>query len=263
MVAGFSKKTIKPARTVGQRLRNVRRKKGLTLEAVEQLTKIKLKYLRALEEDRHDLLPTEVYSLGFLRCYGEALGLSTKKLLDQYRSERSLYNSTKRQDRQRLAPARRIAGPKIIITPKTLILIGSLAIVLGLAAYIAIGLNGFLAAPALALEQPAIDARVTTNTIKVKGKTDPAATLQINGEIVTLDSNGQFDQAVALMPGLNSLEVVVTNRVGKETKQTRKVLAEFLASPVPGPSLAPSPSPSSILSPTPQASPSLKARPSP
>lgn len=271
MVPGFKAKEIKPTKTVGQRLKAARLRRQLSLEDAERLTKVKLKYLEALEEDRHDLLPTEVYSLGFLRCYGEALRLNTKKLLEQYRLERQALKSAKKQTAQQLAPARRLSGPKFLLTPKTLFTLGSAVLVVGLLAYIASGIHGFLAPPKLRVDEPKPDSRVAESSLNIAGETDPAVSLTVNGELITVDPSGQFKREIALMPGLNNVELVATNRIGKETRLIRKVLADYQVTPSPSPSgeaspspaVSPSPSPTNSSSPTPRVSASPKASPSP
>lgn len=263
MVPGFKATAIKPTKTVGQRLKQARKKKELSLEQAEQLTKVKLKYLEALEEDRHDLLPTEVYSLGFLRCYGEVLGLNTRKLLEQYRHERQALTSAKQIDSQPLAPARRLLGPRFLLTPKTLFTLGSVGLVLGLVMYIITGVHGFLAPPKLSVEQPAPDSRIANQTLTVAGQTDPAVTLTINGELVTVSPEGNFKRDIAMIPGLNILEFIATNRIGKEARLSRKVLADYKVEPTPAPSPTPEVSPEISPSPTPIASPSAKPTISP
>ena len=52
----------------------------------EQVTKIRGKYLRALEEERFDLLPSETYVKGFLRIYAEYLGLDGQLYVDEFNS---------------------------------------------------------------------------------------------------------------------------------------------------------------------------------
>jgi cytoskeletal protein RodZ len=251
MVPGFKAKEIRPTKTVGQRLKAVRKKRELTLEQVEQLTKVKLKYLQALEEDRHDLLPTEVYSLGFLRCYGEALAFNTKKLLDQYRQERGAIKSAKGTSPQALAPAKRLAAPKFLLTPKTLLTALSVSLVTGLIIYISVGIRSFLAPPVLAVDQPQPDTRITTNSLVVAGKTDPTVSLTINGELISIQSDGSFKRDIAVIPGLNALEFSAINRVGKETKLSRKVLADYQLASSPTPTTEPmaTPSPSPSVSP--------------
>lgn len=247
MIPGFKSKAIKPTKTVGQRLKEARRRRGLSLEQAETSTKVKLKYLRALEENRHDLLPTEVYSLGFLRCYGEVLGLPTKKLLAQYQLERREIIRARGQSVYALAPSRKINSPRLLITPKTLFTLASVTLILALVIYIASGIRSFLAPPTLTIDEPKPDSRVTNNTLLVAGSTDPTASVTINGELIRVDSLGKFRQEIAVVPGLNALEFVAVNRVGKESKQIRKVLADYSVAPTAGPtSLEPTPSPSPL-----------------
>lgn len=260
MVPGFKAKAIKPTKTVGQRLKAARKKRELSLEDAERLTKVKLKYLEALEEDRHDLLPTEVYSLGFLRCYGETLGLDTSLLLDQYLHERQAVKTAKNQPADLLAPARRLKGPYFLVTPKTLLTVGSISLVVGLIAYILIGVHQFLAPPSLAINDPDPEARITANRVVVDGTTDPAVTLLINGELVTVQSSGRFKREIVLLPGLNTLEIVATNRLGRETRAVRKILADYQVATTPSPI---DPAAANVDAASTQSTPALMSTPSP
>ena len=57
----------------------------IDITEVERATKIRAKYLRALENEEWDLLPGPVYIKSFLRTYGEYLGLDTRMLTDEFR----------------------------------------------------------------------------------------------------------------------------------------------------------------------------------
>lgn len=67
---------------IGDRLRNAREAKGLSLEAVEGLTRIRAAYLRALEDEAFERLPGPAYVKGFLRTYAAALGLDPEPLIE-------------------------------------------------------------------------------------------------------------------------------------------------------------------------------------
>jgi cytoskeleton protein RodZ len=69
---------------IGERLRNAREAKGLSLRAVADATRIRMIYLQALEDERFDQLPGAVYARGFLRTYADALGLDADRLMDSY-----------------------------------------------------------------------------------------------------------------------------------------------------------------------------------
>jgi Helix-turn-helix domain/RodZ C-terminal domain len=69
---------------LGASLEEARRRQGLDLEQVEAATYIGRRYLRALEEERFELLPGDAYAKGFLRAYAEFLGLDAQRYLDEY-----------------------------------------------------------------------------------------------------------------------------------------------------------------------------------
>jgi hypothetical protein len=70
---------------IGGTLRQGREQKGLSLEEVEEATRMRARQLRALEEERFDLFPSGFYARSFLRGYGEFLGLDANLLVEEYR----------------------------------------------------------------------------------------------------------------------------------------------------------------------------------
>lgn len=69
---------------IGLHFRQAREAMGLSLQEVQQQTKIHAEYLRALEEDRFDQLPSPIYVRAFIRTYANSLGLDAQKLLGLY-----------------------------------------------------------------------------------------------------------------------------------------------------------------------------------
>ena len=69
---------------IGERLRNAREARGLTLGAVEGLTRIRAVYLQALEDEQFDRLPGSAYTRGYLRTYALVLGLPASELVEMY-----------------------------------------------------------------------------------------------------------------------------------------------------------------------------------
>jgi cytoskeleton protein RodZ len=70
---------------IGSILKEARARRGLDIRTVEEQTKIRTKYLRALENGDWDALPGPAYTRGFLRTYASLLGLDAEALLDEYR----------------------------------------------------------------------------------------------------------------------------------------------------------------------------------
>jgi cytoskeleton protein RodZ len=71
---------------IGNSLREARLRQGLDFPEIEQATKIRSKYLRALEDEQFDILPGQTYVKGFLRAYAEYLGLDGQLYVDEYNS---------------------------------------------------------------------------------------------------------------------------------------------------------------------------------
>ncbi|CAN5204696.1 helix-turn-helix domain-containing protein [soil metagenome] len=69
---------------IGSSLREARTRQGIDFPELEQLTKIRPKYLRALEDENFDILPAPTYVRGFLRSYAESLGLDGQPFVDEY-----------------------------------------------------------------------------------------------------------------------------------------------------------------------------------
>ena len=70
---------------IGETLRDARTRQGLEVADVEQATKIRGKYLRALEEEQFDRLPGATFVRTFIRTYAEYLGLDSQLLVEEYR----------------------------------------------------------------------------------------------------------------------------------------------------------------------------------
>lgn len=70
---------------IGNSLREARIRRGLSIKDVEGATKIRAKYLEALEEDDFEVLPGSTYVRAFLRTYATFLKLDADALVDEYR----------------------------------------------------------------------------------------------------------------------------------------------------------------------------------
>jgi len=71
---------------IGNTLREARLRRGLDIAECEIGTKIRAKYLRAMEDEHFDLLPSPAYVRGFLRTYAQYLGLDGQLMNDEYES---------------------------------------------------------------------------------------------------------------------------------------------------------------------------------
>lgn len=114
---------------IGATLREARNRRKVGLSEVEATTRIRVRYLRAIESEEWDVLPGDVYVRSFIRTYASYLGLDGERLADDYR--RSAVAGRERSapspepttvDRPR--PPRSPARGRIVATAVTAILIG-------------------------------------------------------------------------------------------------------------------------------------------
>src|ERR671927_333547 len=70
---------------IGATLREERMRSRIDITEIEAQTKIRAKYLRALENEEWDLLPGPTYVKTFLRTYADALGLDGRMLVEEYK----------------------------------------------------------------------------------------------------------------------------------------------------------------------------------
>ena len=71
---------------IGDQLRETRMRNRIDIADVEAATKIRAKYLRALENEEWELLPGPTFVKTFLRTYADYLGLDARNLVEEYRA---------------------------------------------------------------------------------------------------------------------------------------------------------------------------------
>ena len=118
---------------IGEMLREARMRRRIDMTEVETATKIRGKYLRALENEEWDLLPGPTFVKTFLRTYAEYLGLDPRLLVEEYRQryerpstqDLTPFSATRARGRTR---RRRVAGigPVLVIAACVAVLLGSL-----------------------------------------------------------------------------------------------------------------------------------------
>jgi cytoskeleton protein RodZ len=86
---------------IGSALREARERKGLSFPQVEEATKIRARYVRALEEEDFGVLPGATYTKGFLRAYADYLGLDGHLFIDEFNSR---YHDPRREDDRPIYP---------------------------------------------------------------------------------------------------------------------------------------------------------------
>ncbi|HEX2087277.1 MAG TPA: helix-turn-helix domain-containing protein [Solirubrobacteraceae bacterium] len=122
---------------IGATLRETRMRQRIDITDMEVRTKIRAKYLRALENEEWDLLPGPTYVKSFLRTYAEALGLDPKALVEEYKLRHERLDTGDlhpiRPATQRGNGRRRAPGPGIprwaVVGIVLLLILGALSLI--------------------------------------------------------------------------------------------------------------------------------------
>ena len=221
---------------LGEALRAERERMGLTLEQAAEDTRIREKFLRALENGDYQTLPGTVYTRGFLRNYAEYLGLDPDELILRFQSERGTPEASRSFE-----PMRPIMRRSVILTPAVLVPIAVLAAVALFVAYFYYQITTFAVPPRIEVSEPAADAIVQTAEYTIRGRTVPDARVTIRvfpGSETISDvrpsADGSFSARVPLKPGANHVEIQVLDATGKVNQASRTIRYE-VAAPSPTP----------------------------
>jgi len=102
---------------IGESLREARMRARIDIAEIEAQTKIRAKYLRALENEEWDLLPGPTYVKSFLRTYAEALDLDAKLLVDEYKLRHERLSEVELQPINAAAPGRERRRQSPVLPP--------------------------------------------------------------------------------------------------------------------------------------------------
>ncbi|MFS0637248.1 RodZ domain-containing protein [Mesobacillus foraminis] len=110
---------------LGMRLKEERENKGLSLDELQDITKIQKRYLVGIEEGNYTMMPGKFYVRAFIKQYAEAVGLDPDEIFDQYKNEiPTIYNEdlpeqlSRVHSRKNLSPG---ASKVLDLLPKLLI----------------------------------------------------------------------------------------------------------------------------------------------
>ncbi|HYI66673.1 MAG TPA: helix-turn-helix domain-containing protein [Candidatus Limnocylindrales bacterium] len=225
---------------LGEVLRAAREAKEIDLIRVERDTKIRERYLSALERGEYRELPGAVYTKGFLRNYGAYLGLDPEYLIDLYRLETSATSAERQVSPSPPRPITVRRRRTFVVTPGA-VAAAILTILVGaFVAWLGYEFVNFARTPELRIIEPAGDVSAHTEpTITIRGITAPDAEITVSGlpenPSTTADADGNFEMTVGLLPGSNEIHLVardpVTNRSSEEFVRRVNVMTAVEPSP--------------------------------
>ncbi len=204
---------------IGQELQEERKKQNLTLGEVARATKIREEFLTAIERGDHKKLPSPAYAYGFVRNYAKFLGLPVEKSLALFRRE---FNAEKSFEilPKGLTSGGEFSIPKFKIGRSTFLISLILVVVVG---FLFFQYRSAIFDPSLKVDSPRDGQTINSLTVEVEGKTDPNATLTVDGEQVQIGRDGNFKKQISVFPGRRTLVFQVENKFGRITSIKRNI----------------------------------------
>lgn len=219
----FRTKRMDVIETVAELLVFARKQRGLSLEEAAAALQISPLYLEALERGDYARLPCLVYSRNFVKQYGGYLGLHTPPLLRLFEQEWELF--AKLQPALIDLPRREQPRPRDFWKlPRLMRISGAVLAIALVLAYFGHGLYQLRQPPVLVVESPAEEQLLTKQLVLVRGQTEPEAEIFINNQLILSDAQGRFHENVALLPGVNIIEIQAKKKYSRENKVYRKII---------------------------------------
>ncbi len=207
-------------KSIGTLLREARIKSKLTLSNLEEKTKIKKSFLKALENEDWSHLPEFPVVIGFVKNVASFTGLNQEQIVAFLKRDYTLKKPP-------LSPKTTSIPREFHWNPKFTFILGILFAGIFVFSYLGFQYKRFTSPPKLNVLSP-VENQTTSNTkILVSGKTTPGATIRVNDQPAIVDDEGIFQTEINLNKGENEIEIKAISRSGKETILKRKINVDF------------------------------------
>jgi cytoskeletal protein RodZ len=204
---------------LGQRLHDQRMKKGLSLDDVTKVTKIRPVFLNAIERGEYSKLPASSYAQGFVANYAEYLGFTRRETLALFRREFDDANAYSVLPKRFIEPTDNTLSKLKIKYTTFAIVIAFLSLLI----YLGYSYKDAFINPILTVSNPRASV-IKSDEINVEGKANPNDTVTVNNSPVYLNSDGSFNKILSVFPGKVSIVVKATNRFGKTTTVEKSMI---------------------------------------
>lgn len=213
--------------TFGEKLRALRRDRGLNVEQVAEQTHVHPGVIRALEADDFSRLPEPIYTRNFLKTYVRYLGGDEAYFLDCFEVSRGTCDFVD----PLLLPRKRVRRARFLVTPRifkflSLGVAGCLVL-----AYLAYQVHSIVVPPKIELVEPYDGLSTEEAIVTVRGRVYEEARVLVNDKVILLNKDGSFAAEVDLDHGLNVITVEAKKRYSKTSTMYRRVVLEETALP--------------------------------
>lgn len=225
MTPKFSRKSIN-SKTLGERLREIREKAGVSVEEIANAIKVNKKYLKQIELDDYENMPSEIYVRGFLKNYSNFLGIEAKDVIKIYEKERGIENNIKKIDENK-NKKKKIKIPTVVLSSRVVFGVLFGFFMLAISWYFYKEAGQFSETPRLLISKPINNSITDQSSTELVGVTDIGDKVTINGQAIFVNEKGEFRERITLKNGINELVVKSVNKFNKEIEKVIKLSAQY------------------------------------
>lgn len=208
-------------RTLGEKLRALRRGQAVSLTMLEETTHIQKRYLDALEHGLYDELPEPLYTRNFIKAYARALGGDERYFIELYEEESG---RTDLLSPHRL-PRERVQKKKFFVLSRLMTVMSIALVGIGVLGYLGWQIRGLLEPPVVVLDSPSDGMYANSAMLQVSGEVlDDDVTLRINGDEIVISNDDRFESTVDLSRGLNIITIEAERRYSRTAVIYRRVV---------------------------------------
>jgi len=204
--------------TVGKLLQKKRIEQNLTLIHAEKHTRVRKRYLTAIEQEDWSIFTSQVYIAGIIRTYASYLGLDPEKAMAYFRRDygKKEYTIFKKK------------LPRLQFLPETQkVVIGALSVImLFFVFYFGYQIKLYLSPPNITIIKPVKRVFRNVDKITIVGQAQAESSVSIFGNEVFPNEQGIFEYVFPLKKGVNTLEITIEGANGKVTKHVEQFTLE-------------------------------------
>lgn len=206
---------------VGRELRAARLKKNLKIEEAAGQLSISIKYVKAIESGRFEILPAGLYQKKLIREYAGFLGIDIEPMLGEICQNGSFQNNPE----QKIFYRKTIKNGSLIL-PQIFRNLAVLCVVTVCFVYLLNKFENIFKPPTLEIAYPTENLITDDHSIDIKGWTEAETQIMINGNQVLSDAGGNFNKTVNLRSGINTITIKARKKFGNEVTVVKQVLVK-------------------------------------
>ncbi|EKD76652.1 MAG: Transcriptional regulator, XRE family [uncultured bacterium] len=221
MIETFNRRAISNNETLGQKLKRQREQTHLDIADVAEALAIKPDYIEAIERSDYRALPSRVFVKNYVRNYTKFLKLNWVVVEPLLNEELQVY-----EVQPDIPTLKRHLTKQPLRIIQVVGLVGIIFLIVAVGAYFSFEIGNIIQPPELKLEEVPTAVAADQRFITIAGQTDAEAIVSINDQVIPVQTDGRFSQAMALQAGSNVFKITSQTKRSRPNNQFLQIFVE-------------------------------------